>query len=232
MGRRGSLMRLPGEGLIMFVGHYAAAIAAKAIEPRGPLWAYALAAQLVDVGWGALIITGVERVSVDPDLPGSALVLEHMPYTHSLPAAAGWSVLGALAARLALRLPWAAAVMVGAVVFSHWLLDFLVHRPDLALWFGGPKVGLSLWNYPVPEQAVEIGLIAMAGAAWAWSRGRQGLGPVAAPAFIGFLVALQITAMLMPADGDPVGIGTSAIGAFLAVTLAAVFADRPERSRA
>ena len=81
----------------------------------------------------------------------------------------------------------------------------------------------------MPEQAVEIGLIAMAGAAWAWSRGRQGLGPVSAPAFIGFLVALQITAMLLPADGNPVGTGVSAIGAFLAVTLAAAFADRPAR---
>lgn len=216
----------------MFVGHYAAAIAAKAAEPRGPLWAYALAAQLVDVGWGALIITGAERFSIDADLPGNALVLEHMPYTHSLPAAAAWSVVGALAARLVLRLPWAAAVMVGAVVFSHWLLDVLVHRPDLALWFGGPKVGLGLWDYPVPEQAVEIGLIAVAASAWAWSRGRQGLGAAAAPVFIGFLVALQIVAMLLPADADPIGTGVSAIGAFLAVTLAAAFADRPGRSAA
>lgn len=216
----------------MFVGHYAAAIAAKAVEPRGPLWAYALAAQLVDVAWGALIISGVERASVDPDLPGSALVLEHMPYTHSLPAAVAWSVAGGLAARLVLRLPWMAALMMGAVVFSHWLLDFLVHRPDLALWFGGPKVGLGLWNYPVPEQAVEIGLIAMAGAAWAWSRGRQGLGPIAAPAFIGFLVVLQIVAMLAPMGGDPVGMGVSAIGVYLVVTLAAAFADRRPRPSA
>jgi len=214
----------------MFVGHYAAAIAAKAVEPRAPLWAYALAAQLVDVGWGALIITGAERFSIDADLPGNALVLEHMPYTHSLPAAAAWSALGVLAVRLVLRLPWAAAAMVGAVVFSHWLLDVLVHRPDLALWFGGPKVGLGLWDYPVPEQAVEIGLIAVAASAWAWSRGRQGLGAAAAPIFVGFLVALQIIAMLLPADADPVGTGVSAIGAFLAVTLAAAFADRPGRS--
>lgn len=213
----------------MFVGHYAAAIAAKAVEPRGPLWAYVLAAQAVDIGWGALIITGVERFSVNPDLPGNVLVLEHMPYTHALPSAVGWSVLGALAARLVLRLPWAVAVMLGAVVFSHWLLDFLTHRPDLVLWFGGPKVGLGLWNYPVPEQAVEIGLIAMAGAAWAWSRGRQGLGPIAAPAFIGFLVALQIIAMLLPSDGDPVGTGVSAIAAFLVVVLVAAFADRAPR---
>lgn len=210
----------------MFVGHYAAAIAAKAMEPRAPLWTYVLGAQLVDVAWGALIITGAERFSVDPALPGSALVLEHMPYTHSLPAAVLWALAAGLLCRLVLRLPVAAAMAVGAVVFSHWLLDLLVHRPDLALWLGGPKVGLGLWNYPLPEQAVEIGLIAMAAAAWGWRRGLSGQGWQAPVAFVGFLVALQITAMLLPADPSALGTGLSAIAAYLVATLVAAFADR------
>lgn len=216
----------------MFVGHYAAAIAAKAAEPRAPLWTYALAAQLVDVAWGGLVIAGVERLSLDPDLPGSALVLEHMPYTHSLPAAVLWSVGAAAAARFLLRLPTVAAGMLGAVVFSHWLLDLIVHRPDLALWFGGPKVGFALWNHPVPEQALEIGLIAMAAAAWGWRRGVEGQGWRAPVVFLGFLVALQIVAMLLPAEGGAAGMGLSALGAYFAVTLAAVFADRPRRPQA
>lgn len=216
----------------MFVGHYAAAIAARAAEPRAPLWTYALAAQLVDVAWGGLVIAGVERLSLDPDLPGSALVLEHMPYTHSLPAAVLWSVGAAAAARFLLRLPAVAAGMLGAVVFSHWLLDLIVHRPDLALWFGGPKVGFALWNHPVPEQALEIGLIAMAAAAWGWRRGVEGQGWRAPVVFLGFLVALQIVAMLLPAEGGAAGMGLSALGAYLAVTLAAAFADRPRRPQA
>ena len=115
----------------MFVGHYAAALAAKGAEPRAPLWTYVVGCQLVDVAWSGLIMTGAERVSFDPKLPGSALVLEHMPYTHSLPAAIAWSLAAALLVRWALKLPWPATAMVGATVFSHWLGDLLVHRPDL-----------------------------------------------------------------------------------------------------
>jgi hypothetical protein len=154
----------------MFVGHYAAAMAAKAIEPKAPMWTLAAASQLVDIGWSAFIITGVEHASVDPSLPGSTLVLDYMPWTHSLPAALAWSAGAALLVMVLLRLPIWASVAVGLTVFSHWLLDLLVHRPDLALWPSGERVGLALWNYPVIEQAVEIGLIAICGAAWVASR--------------------------------------------------------------
>jgi hypothetical protein len=187
----------------MFVGHYAAAFAAKAIEPKAPMWTLAAAAQLVDIGWSAFIIAGIERASVDPSLPGSSLALEHMPWTHSLPMAIAWGIGAALLVKLLLRLPTWASVIVGLTVFSHWLLDLLVHRPDLELWIGGEKVGFGLWNYPVPEQAVEIGLLAITGAAWVASR--KTIGRVAWPAiaFIGFLVALQIVAMLSPQPAGP-----------------------------
>ena len=150
----------------MFVGHYAAAMAAKAIEPKAPMWTLIGAAQLVDIGWAVFIMTGVERASIDPTLPGSTLVLEHMPWTHSLPMAWLWSLGAAVLVKLLLRLPVWASIVVGLTVFSHWALDWLVHRPDLELWVGGPRVGLALWNYPVPEQAIEIGLIALCGGAW------------------------------------------------------------------
>ena len=117
----------------MFVGHYSAALAAKAAEPRAPLWTYVIGCQLLDVGWSALVMTGAERMSIDPSLPGSSLVLEHMPWTHSLPSAVLWSLAAALAVRFAMKLPVRACVFVGLVVFSHWLGDLLVHRPDLEL---------------------------------------------------------------------------------------------------
>ena len=88
----------------MFVGHYAAAMAAKAIVPKAPMWTLAAASQLVDIGWSSFIITGLEHARVDPTLPGSALVLDYMPWTHSLPAAFAWSVGAALLVRLALPL--------------------------------------------------------------------------------------------------------------------------------
>jgi hypothetical protein len=211
----------------MFVGHYAAAMAAKAIEPKAPMWTLAAASQLVDIGWSAFIITGVEHARVDPSLPGSTLVLYDMPWTHSLPMALVWSVAAALLVKLALRLPLWASATVGLTVFSHWLLDWLVHRPDLALWPDGPVVGLGLWNYPVPEQALEIGLLAVCGAAWAASRKELGRMAWPAIAFIGFLVVLQIVAMLSPQPAGELGAesGVTILAIYLVVAAVAALTD-------
>ncbi|MDP1631344.1 MAG: hypothetical protein Q8L66_07985 [Caulobacter sp.] len=210
----------------MFVGHYAAALAARAAEPRAPLWSYVVACQLVDIGWGGLIMTGAERFSVNPDLPGSALELYHMPWTHSLPAAIAWSVGGALLARGLLKTPWRAAFVVGLVVFSHWLLDFLVHRPDLELWFGGDKVGLAWWNYPVPEATLEMGLLAAAGALWAWKRAKEGLSAWPAAVFLLVLTAVQVIGQTTPAGDDPIQTGVMAIGSYLAIAAIAWLVER------
>jgi hypothetical protein len=210
----------------MFVGHYSASLAAKAAEPRAPLWTYVIAAQFMDVGWSGLVAAGVEKVRVDPNLPGSDLDLYYMPWTHSLPGALAWSLAGGLLARFVLKLPARAAVLVGAVVFSHWLLDLLVHRPDLALWPDGPKLGLGLWNAPVVEQAVEIGLLAVAGAWWVGERVREGRRIWPATAFLAGLVALQIVGMLMPPGGDPVQMGVTTLAAYFVVAAFAWLIDR------
>jgi hypothetical protein len=206
----------------MFVGHYAAALAAKAAEPKAPLWSLVAACQLVDIGWSAFIIAGLEHADVDPNLPGSTLVLHDMPWTHSLLAALAWSLGALLLAKLVLRTPWRASTVIGLTVASHWLLDFLVHRPDLALWPGGPKVGLGWWNYPAPEQALEIGLLAVCGAMWVASRKPLERKAWPAVAFIAFLVALQILAMLSPAGAAPGPLPAEAGATILAVYLAVI----------
>ena len=182
---------------------------------------------MVDIGWSAFIIAGIERASVDPTLPGSSLVLEHMPWTHSLPMTFAWSIGATLLAMMLLRLPLWASIVIGATVASHWLLDLLVHRRDLELWFGGEKAGFGLWNYPVPEQALEIGLLAVAGAAWAASRKQLGRTAWPALAFIAFLVALQIIAMLQPQPAGPLPpqAGFTILAVYLAVAAVAALAD-------
>ena len=212
----------------MFVGHYAAAFAAKALEPKTPLWTLAAGCQLIDIGWSSLIMAGVEHASADPSLQGSTLVLYDMPWTHSLAGAAVWSVGAALACIALLRLSVWSSVLVGFSVFSHWLLDLLVHRPDLQLYPHGPKVGLGLWNYPVPEQALEIGLLAVFGAAWTASRKAQSRTAWPAIAFIAFLVALQIVAMLMPPPAGRIGFqsGLTILVVYLLVTAIAALTDR------
>ncbi|MES1158546.1 MAG: hypothetical protein ABUL42_01495 [Terricaulis silvestris] len=211
----------------MFVGHYAAAFAIKAAKPETPLWATVAGCQLMDIGWSVFIMAGVEHASVDPALPGSTLVLSDMPYTHSLPASLLWSAAWAVVALLLLRQSLWAAVLIGASVFSHWLLDLLVHRPDLELWPGDGKVGLGLWNYPVPEQALEIGLLAVAGMAWAASRKAQARTAWPAVSFVAFLVALQIVAMLSPQPGGPLppAAGAAILVIYLLVVALSLAAD-------
>lgn len=210
----------------MFVGHYAASLAAKSGEPRAPLWSYVAGAQLIDIGWGALVLGGAEKVRIDPALPGSVLDLYHMPYTHSLPAVLLWSAAGAVLLKLALKLPNRAAAMVGLVIFSHWILDLLVHRPDLELWFGGTKVGLALWNYPVAEMAIEMGLLAVAGAIWTSARKSSGLPAWPAVSFLALLVAIQVLFLFGPVPTGTALVAIFALTIYGLTTAAAWLVDR------
>lgn len=145
----------------MFVGHYGPSFVVKALNGSIPLWALFLAVQLVDVFWAIFVLLGIEKVRIAPGITATnPLDLYYMPYTHSLIAAILWSVATALVCRLLPRLNnWPAAGLVGAAVFSHWALDFVVHRPDLPLYDDTFKVGLGLWNYPVIAFALEAAIL-------------------------------------------------------------------------
>ena len=143
----------------MFVGHYGAAFLAKRVQPKAPFWALLLAVMWVDVVWAICILTGLERARMDPSLSGFPVVLEHMPFTHGLVATGVWAAFGWAVARHGFGWPSGVAAAVAAAVASHWFHDLPVHRPDLPLVWGEPKLGLGLWNYPMPEIALEIAWI-------------------------------------------------------------------------
>jgi hypothetical protein len=49
------------------------------------------------------------------------------------------------------------AFILGLLVLSHWILDLLVHRPDLPLSFSeNSKLGLGLWNHKLLSMAIEL----------------------------------------------------------------------------
>jgi membrane-bound metal-dependent hydrolase YbcI (DUF457 family) len=104
---------------------------------------------------------GIEKVRIVPGITATnPLDLYYMPYTHSLLAAILWSLGAAVACRVFLKPGgWGAAGIVGAAVFSHWILDLLVHRPDLPLYDDTLKVGLGLWNYPVTAFVLEVAIL-------------------------------------------------------------------------
>jgi membrane-bound metal-dependent hydrolase YbcI (DUF457 family) len=126
----------------MFVGHYGISFAAKKTTPSVSLATLFVAVQLLDVGWSLLVLLGVEKVRIVPGITATnPLDLYYMPYTHSLVAALLWSAAALALYRLVRpRAPRGAALVVGAAVFSHWVLDFLVHRPDLPLYNDSAKV--------------------------------------------------------------------------------------------
>ena len=150
----------------MFVGHFAVGFAAKRVAPQVSLGTLFLAAQFIDLLWPTLLLLGLERVSIDPALSGAPLRFEHYPVSHSLLGVLGWAALLGVVYLLLTRNRRGAWV-IALLVASHWLLDVLVHRPDLPLLFvGGPRVGLGLWNAPLLELLLELGLFAACFAAY------------------------------------------------------------------
>jgi len=151
----------------MFIGHYSASFAGKAAEKRLPLWLLFIAVQFIDVLWAIFVLLGVEKVRIVPGFTASNdLDLYYMPYTHSLVGALGWSVVAYAVCQMIPRLRGRRpGLILASAVFSHWILDLIVHRPDLTLYDSVGKMGFGLWNYRVPEFLLEIALL-VAGAVW------------------------------------------------------------------
>jgi hypothetical protein len=145
----------------MFLGHYAVAFAAKRAAPAVSLGALFFASVFIDLLWPVLLLAGIERAHVDPAVRGlGPIVFDHYPVSHSLLMVVLWALLLA-GAYLAAARDRRGAVVVGALVVSHWLLDAIVHRPDLLLLPGGDaRIGLGLWNAPLGSAVVELGLFA------------------------------------------------------------------------
>lgn len=153
----------------MFIGHFAAGFAAKAAAPRISLGTLFLAAQFIDLLWPTLLLLGVERVRIVPGATTvTPLVFDHYPVSHSLVAVLGWAVLVG-GAHFLLRRRRAGALLLGGLVVSHWLLDALVHQPDLPLYPGGTAlIGLGLWSSLTFTLVIEGAFFAFA--VWLYAR--------------------------------------------------------------
>ncbi len=146
----------------MIAGHFGLAAAVKAREPRVPLWALMLATQWLDVVFVPLYLAHVERlVPVAGTAGGYGNALIHADYTHSLVGAMALAVLFALPALW--RWGRRSALVLGAVVLSHWVIDLVVHRHDMPLLPGAPAgfptVGFGLWRHPAAAAIAELALV-------------------------------------------------------------------------
>lgn len=211
----------------MFIGHYSASFAGRAAEKRLPLWLLFIAVQFVDVLWAIFVLLGVEKVRIVPGFTASnALDLYYMPYTHSLLGALGWSVVAYVFCQLVPRLRGRrTGLVLAAAVFSHWILDLIVHGPDLALYDSVGKMGFGLWNYRGAAFALEMAVL-FVGAAIFYTKAahrRRLMG------FVVFLAAFQVfgTFFFPPPPSDHAAAGT-ALFAYVLLALIAWWVERGE----
>jgi len=145
----------------MFIGHFAVGFAAKRVAPRTSLATLVAAASFLDIAWPILVLVGIESVRIDPgNTAFTPLDFTSYPWTHSLVMAVLWGIAFALVYRARTgyaRGAWALA----ALVPSHWVLDWISHRPDLPLVPGASsRYGLGLWRSVPATLAVEGAMFA------------------------------------------------------------------------
>ena len=173
----------------MFIGHWAPALAVAARRKSPGLGTLFIAAQLVDWAFFLFVLLGVEKMRLNPAISAvSPLDLYYMPYTHSLLGALVFGG-GIIVVIWTLSKDITGALLAGAVVVSHWLLDVLVHVPDLTIAGSPPKLGFGLWNHPMVEMPLELAITF--GALWLYVRARQ---PIMGRALLlgGLMLGLQL----------------------------------------
>ena len=213
----------------MLVGHYGVAFGAKPAAPAVPLWVYFIAVQWLDVVWSVLVLLGVEKLHIIPGFTqANAYDLYYMPYTHGLPGAIVLSLaLGAIVAGLIARRRGATFLAVSAAAFSHWILDLIVHVPDLPLYDNTDKVGFGLWRHVALSFPLEI-VVLIAGA-WIYARAlppSSMRGHWALRGFIALLVLIQIYANFGPPPPSEAMMAISSLVLYLIFAALAAVVER------
>ena len=185
----------------MFIGHYALALGAKRVAPGVSLGTLFFACQFADLLWPTLLVLGYEAVEIDPgNTVVTPLDFVSYPYSHSLVMLLVWSVVIALLYRAIRGARPVSIATVGALVFSHFLLDWITHRPDMPITISGTtKVGLGLWNYSGTTLAIES--VMFIGGALLYSmatRARDRIGQAGFYALIATLVAIYFANLYGP----------------------------------
>ncbi len=213
----------------MFLGHYGIALAAKKLAPRTSLGTLFLASVLIDLVWPVLLLAGVERARIDPSLSGvTPIVFSHYPWSHSLLAVGVWALLLG-GAHFAYRRERRAALVLAGLVASHWLLDAIVHRPDLMLMPGSHwAIGFGLWRSPVATLIVELGIFASGLLLFLRATPGARRAPLAALAFV--LVLIYLANLFGPPPPSVQAIAWVGQAQWLLV-LAGYWIDRPAARR-
>jgi membrane-bound metal-dependent hydrolase YbcI (DUF457 family) len=208
----------------MFIGHNAVAFAAKRIVPRTSLGTLTAAVMLPDLIWPIFLLLGIEHVRIQPGATKfTPLNFYDYPWTHSLVMSIAWGV--AFGVVYFARTRYArGAIVIALCVVSHWVLDLIVHRPDLPLWPAGPRFGFGVWNYPKATITIEILMYGFAILIYRDStRPRDRVGSVGLWAFVIGLVVIYVSTTFGPPPPNERAIAITALAGWLLPFWAAWF---------
>lgn len=212
----------------MFVGHYGVSFAAKSVGKRVPLWLWFIAVQWLDVIWSVLVLIGIEKLHIVPGFTeANALDLYYMPYTHGLPGSIALSlILGGIVAVFTTGNRWATMLLVAAASFSHWILDLVVHVPDLPLYDNTAKVGFGLWRHVAVSFPLELAILGLG--AWFYARATvfAGNGRYLFWGFVAFLAAVQVYANFGPPPSSPETMALTALALYAVLAALAAGVER------
>jgi len=203
----------------MFIGHYAPAFIGPRIAKTVPLFVLFAAVQLVDIGWGIFIATGIEHVRfIEGFTAMNDFDLYHMPWTHSLLMSTVWAVAaGGLWSLIAKNEKKIGGLVVGAAVLSHWFIDLIVHVPDLLLHPGGEtKYGFGLWNNLELAMGLELTIFLGGMMLYLSATTAKGLiGKIWPYIGTGLMLALYFLGISVPPPPSMMIAGVSTIGMFI-----------------
>jgi len=173
----------------MFIGHFALGFALKRAAPRANLGWLIASVSFLDLVWPIFVLTDIERVEVDQgNTVFTPLDFVFYPYSHSLAAALIWSVIFA-AVYLVFSKYKTGSVVMAVGVLSHWILDAIVHRPDLPLYPGSErKVGFGVWDSFPATLVIEIAMFGLG--VWLYSASTKAADRIGKYAYFAFVIFL------------------------------------------
>ena len=177
----------------MFIGHFAVGFGLKRAAPRTSLGILIASTVWADILWSIFLLLGWEHVRIAPgDTKFTPFDLYDYPWSHSLFMTLVWALGLGLLYR-ALRRDQAGSWAIALGVISHWILDWLTHRPDMPVYPGGPKLGVHLWNSITGTMTVELLMLTVG--VWLYirtTRARDRIGRWAFWTYVGFLLFIYI----------------------------------------
>ncbi len=174
----------------MFIGHFAVGFAAKKFAPRSSEAVLLTAPLLADLLWPVFLLLGWEQVRIDPgNTRFTPFDFVSYPWSHSLLMLCVWATAFG-AAYFAVTRYWAGAVAIWIGVVSHWVLDWVTHRPDMPLVPRGARYGLGLWNSIAGTMVVEILIFAVG--VWMYVNATRAKDRIGRYAFIAYIVFLMV----------------------------------------